>query len=66
MLITAVVTLFSTSFIKPYFDGSKNAAKPTTAIQAPANQSPYVQSAGAQQVIRYRFTSVSTSLEQAG
>jgi hypothetical protein len=37
VLLTAIVTLFFTSFIKPYFDGSKEAEKPPAA-QVPVNQ----------------------------
>ena len=37
MLITAVVTLFVTSFVKPYFDGT-NAAKLAAAAQTAGNQ----------------------------
>jgi hypothetical protein len=50
MLFTAVVTLFFTSFIKPYFDGSKDSAKPPAA-QAPVNQPPAVQAPEAEKVI---------------
>jgi dCTP deaminase len=50
MLITAVVTLFFTSFIKPYFDGSKDAAKQSVAPPA-VNQRPAVQAVDAGKVI---------------
>lgn len=50
MLITAVVMLFFTSFLKPYFDGSKDGAKPQAA-QPAINELPAGQAADAEKVI---------------
>lgn len=50
MLITAVVTLLFTSFIKPYFDGSKDALNPPAA-QPPVNQAPAVHAPDAEKII---------------
>jgi dCTP deaminase len=50
MLIAAVVTLFFTSFIKPYFDGSKDSSKPP-GVEAPVNDSPVLQESEAWKVI---------------
>lgn len=50
LLIGAIVSLYFTSFMKPYFDGSKVAAKPLAA-QASADQSAAVQAPEVEKVI---------------